>query len=270
MDIKAYLQRVGIAATTVPSLVALSKLHSQHLLSIPFESLSIHCGEKIILDPALLYEKIVVKRRGGFCYENNGLFLWVLQVLGYNPRVLSARVKNPVTQVFGPPYDHMILTVELEGRRWLCDVGYGEGIKKPFPIEAGWEEDQDGRRLRIREEQEEWFLEVKEDEGWKILYKFTLKECHFEDFKSMCEYQQTSPNSIFYNKSFCSLQLAHGRVTYMGNRLIHTDYTAGGGQVKTTQHVTDEEIPDVLRDTFGIVLSNKLIPKDEEIVTERQ
>ncbi|XP_069840521.1 arylamine N-acetyltransferase, pineal gland isozyme NAT-3-like [Dendropsophus ebraccatus] len=266
MDLKAYLQRVNLTDTGPPSLSALQELHRHHVLSVPFESLSIHSGEKIILDMSWIYDKIVVRGRGGFCYENNGLFSWLLQQLGYQPRVLEARVMNPKNGTYGLPFDHMILTVELEGKRWLCDVGFGDGIIEPIPLEAGREEKQDSSVFRLRVEGDEWHMERKEEEVWRCLYKFTLKECTFEDFREMCEYHQTSPSSFFVQKSICSLQLPHGRLTYVGHRLISTEYTKEGGSVKTTRVLTDEEIPGILRDKFGIVLSGKLIPKDEDIV----
>ncbi|OCT77291.1 arylamine N-acetyltransferase, pineal gland isozyme NAT-3 [Xenopus laevis] len=267
MDLKRYLHRVGLSTQKPPSLAALRELHHHHLLSVPFGSLSIHSGEKIILDQALIYDKIVERRRDGFCYENNGLFLWVLQESGYQPVVLSARVWNSITKVYGPPYDHMILAVELEGRRWLCDVGFGEGIAFPIPLEAGWEGEHESGVFRLQKtEEEEWYLERKEDGDWKILYKFTLEEQRFEDFREMCNYQQMSPSSIFFCKSFCSILLPRGRMTYMGHRLISTEYTAGGGTVKTTGDLMEDEIPHVLRDKFGIVLNGKFVPKDEPIV----
>ncbi|MEE6497179.1 hypothetical protein FKM82_002647 [Ascaphus truei] len=271
MDLNAYLRRVGITAAAPPSLAALRELHRQHLLSVPFESLSIHIGERIILDPALLYEKIVVRRRGGFCCENNGLFLWVLQELGYQPRVLSAQVKNISTGVYGPPYDHMVLVVDLEGRTWLCDVGFGDGLRVPFPLEAGWEEEQENGVFRIEEEGGQWYIKRKEEEypetggGWRVLYKFTLEERRFEEFRGMCDYNQTSPSSIFYCKSFCSLQLPRGRLTYMGWKLITTVYTTGGGSVRTKEDLREDEIPDLLRDKFGIVLNGTLVPKDDDM-----
>ncbi|KAG8431695.1 hypothetical protein GDO86_020453 [Hymenochirus boettgeri] len=240
MNLESYLQRVGIGAPKPPSLDALRELHQQHLFSVPFESLSIHSGERIVLDQALLFNKIVVRRRGGFCYENNGLFLWVLQVSGYQPAILSARVRNSVTKVYGPPFDHMLITVELEGRRWLCDVGFGEGMFVfPIPLESGREEDQGIGVFRVREEEEEWYLERKEENGWRSLYKFTLTERRFEDFREMCDYHQSSPSSIFFCKSFCSLPIPQGRVTYMGHKLISTELTAGGGTVKTTRDLTE-------------------------------
>ncbi|XP_053550908.1 arylamine N-acetyltransferase 2 [Bombina bombina] len=264
MDLKAYLERIGLTAPEPPSLSALRELHNHHLLSIPFESLSIHIGEKIILDPALIFNKIVLRRRGGFCYENNGLFLWVLQELGYNPKVLSGRVQTRMPGIYGPTFDHLILTVELEGRRWLCDVGFGEGIRFPFPLEDRWEEEQEGCIFRLRVDGEEWHLEKRENEGWRSLFKFTLEERRFKDFQGMCEFHQTSPYSFFVCKTFCSLQLPRGRVTYMGHRLIKTEFTSGEDRVKNTQILTEEEIPNVLKETFGIVLNGKLEIKDED------
>ncbi|XP_069840545.1 arylamine N-acetyltransferase, pineal gland isozyme NAT-10-like [Dendropsophus ebraccatus] len=266
MDMKAYLQRVNLTDTGPPSLSALQELHRRHVLAVPFESLSIHSGEKIILDISWIYDKIVVRRRGGFCYENNGLFSWVLQQLGYQPRVLAARSRDRMTGTYGLPFDHMISTVELEGRTWLCDVGYGEGIAEPVPLEAGWEGEQDSGVFRLQVEGDEWHMERKEEETWRCLYKFTLKECTFEDFREMCEYHQTSPSSFFVKKSFCTQLLPGARLTYVGHRLISTEYTKGGGCVRTTQELTNEEIPEILRDKFGIVLKGKLIPKDEAIV----
>ncbi|XP_075037547.1 arylamine N-acetyltransferase, pineal gland isozyme NAT-3-like [Mixophyes fleayi] len=267
MDLNLYLQRVGITKLTpdssTPSLLVLRELHRHHVLSVPFESLSIHSGEKIILDSNWIYQKIVLRKRGGFCYENNGLFLWVLQELGYQPLVLSARMRNTTSGVYGPPFGHMILTVEMEGRRWLCDVGFGDGIVDPFPLEAEWEEEQDSGVFRLRVEGKQWYLERKDDDVWRSLYKFTLEERRFEDFREMCEYHQTSPCSLLVCKSLCSLLVPGGRLTYLGHRLISTEYTKGGGSVKTTQELTEDEIPGQLREKFGIVLNRKLVPKDE-------
>ncbi|XP_075686936.1 arylamine N-acetyltransferase, pineal gland isozyme NAT-10-like [Rhinoderma darwinii] len=263
MDLKTYLQRINLEDCAPPSLAALRELHSHHVHSVPTESLSIHSGEKIILDISWIYNKIVVRRRGGFCYENNGLFLWVLQQLGYQTQVLSGRVKNQITSIYGPLFDHMILLVVLEGRRWLCDVGFGEGFVEPFPLEAGWEEEQDSGVYRLRVDGDEWYMERKEEELWMSLFKFTLEERTFEDFREMCEYHQTDSSSFFVRKSFCSIKLPHGRLTYIGHRLISTEHIQGGGSVKTTQELTEEEIPGLLRDKFGSVLNGKLIPKDD-------
>ncbi|KAG8544082.1 hypothetical protein GDO81_023110 [Engystomops pustulosus] len=266
MDLNHYLRRVGIteftAASIQPSLSTLRTLHHHHVHSVPFENLSVHSGEKILLDICWIFDKIVLRKRGGFCFENNSLFFWVLQQVGFQARMLSGRVRDPVTGVYGPPFDHMLLVVELEGRRWLCDVGFGEMITEPIPLEAGWEEEQDSGVYRLRVDGEEWFIERKDEEAWRSLYKFTLEERSSEEYREMCEFHQTDPSSFFLIRSLCTLQLPRARLTYMGHRLTSTEYMKGGGSVKTTRELSDEEIPGLLRDKFGIVLNRTLIPKD--------
>ncbi|XP_068121851.1 arylamine N-acetyltransferase, pineal gland isozyme NAT-3-like [Hyperolius riggenbachi] len=271
MDLNDYFQRIGLpelaAESLTPSLSLLQKLHLHHVLSIPFESLSIHIGEKITLDLHCIYQKIVQRRRGGFCYEHNGLFMWVLQELGYQPQVLSARCREQVSGVYKRPFDHMLLMVELEGRRWLCDVGHGDAITAPFPLEPGWEQNDINGLFRLQVEGDEWFLQRKDKEKdlWVILFKFTLEKRKYEDFTEMCEFQQTSSESLFVCKTLCFLQRPSGRLTYIGNCLVSTEVTEDGRTVKTTRQLTDEEITAMLEDTFGVVLTEKFIPKDEKV-----
>ncbi|XP_068110399.1 arylamine N-acetyltransferase, pineal gland isozyme NAT-3-like isoform X2 [Hyperolius riggenbachi] len=264
MDLNAYFKRVGLTGSGPPSLSALRELHRHHVLSVPFENLSIHSGEKIILDISWLYQKIVVRNRGGFCFESNGLFSWVLQELGYQPKLLSARVRNKSSGAYGPPFDHFIMMVKLEGREWLCDVAFGEGLLEPALLDAAWEEEQATGIFRFQVEAGTWYMERKDGDLWRSLYQFTLEERRLEEYREMCEYHQVSPYSIFTYKSMCTLQLPKGRITYVGHRLIKKEYIRGIQCSKTTEELTEEEIPDLLRDKFGIVLKGKLIPKDEE------
>ena len=104
-----------------------------HLLAVPFEDLSIHANERIVLDVNALFDKIVRARRGGFCYELNGLFGALLQTLGFEVVMLSGGVMNPRGE-FGPEYDHMALLVTL-GERWLVDVGFGDCFREPLCLD---------------------------------------------------------------------------------------------------------------------------------------
>ncbi|XP_067883053.1 arylamine N-acetyltransferase, pineal gland isozyme NAT-3-like [Heterodontus francisci] len=275
MDTATYLTRIGYQGSTQPSLENLMEIHRRHVLSVPFGSLGIHCGERITLELPALYRKIVGGRREGFCYEVNGLFSWLLGALGYEVALLSGRVQNIETQVFGPPYDHLILLVELEGRRWLCDVGFGNSFRVPLPLEDGAQAVQENGVFRLAEDQGTWLLQRSpqgsgcDRASEATLYKFTLRRRRLEDFAAMCEYQQTSPSSIFACKSFCSLHLPSGHLTYMGRRLIVTEYTADGERKATTE-LEEKEIPHVLKGRFGITLSNKLVPKDDRIVPQPQ
>ncbi|XP_061485747.1 Golgi-associated RAB2 interactor protein 5A-like [Rhineura floridana] len=144
MDTGHYLQRIGYRGPTQPSLETLCHLHPCHLLSVPFESLGIHCKELIVLDLPLLYDKIIRRHRGGFCFELNGLFLWLLQVLGFDAKAVAGRVRNRFTGRYGPPLDHMVILVQLDGQRLLCDVGFGEGFMEPLELKLATEQVQEG------------------------------------------------------------------------------------------------------------------------------
>ncbi|KAI4894129.1 hypothetical protein NFI96_000313 [Prochilodus magdalenae] len=278
MDVEKYLARIGCSSPCGPTLETLRRLHLNHLLTVPFEDLSIHSGERVKLELPLLYDKLVCRRRGGFCYEINGLFSWLLSQLGYKVHILAAQVKNRFTGAYGPPLDHFIIMVTLDGHRWLCDVGFGSGFQLPLSLETDSPQRQSHGVYRLRTQDKLIFVEVqlegdavKNPEGdtaWNALYKFTLEPRQREDFTAMCEYHQSSISSVFFCKSLCSLLLPQGRISIIGRKLIITSLpTEEGAQpVKTKADLTDEEITELLRDKFGIVLSSPLIPKDADIV----
>ncbi|XP_071341500.1 arylamine N-acetyltransferase, pineal gland isozyme NAT-10-like [Trachinotus anak] len=275
MDVQKYLSRIGFAGPAEPGLDVLRSVHTCHLMSVPFENLTVHSGGRVQLDPALLYDKIVNRRRGGFCYENNGLFSWLLSTLGFQVTVISGQVRNSITRRYGPPFDHLILMVTLEGRRWLADVGFGvPGFSTPLSLETEGLQEQGHRVYRIRKERDMHFLEWQQEENrgaagdWTEIYKFTLEPRCLEDFTEMCKYHQSSPSSIFFCKSLCTVLKPGGRLSYIGHRLTTTTFpNEGTGRVLeiTTRELKDEEIPGILAEKFGIVLTSPLIPKDEVI-----
>lgn len=278
MDIKAYLRRIGYYGPLLPSLETLQQIHRSHMLSVPFENLTIHSGGKVRMDLSCLYDKIVVQRRGGFCYENNGLFSWLLSELGFEVHILSAQVKNRFTGKYGPPFDHFISMVLLGGHRWLCDVGFGACFETPLSLETTSPQKQthgvfrlisDGDMITLESSQQAQGEQVAtaDEINWTQLYKFTLQPRKRVDFQDMCEYHQTSPSSLFFCKSLCSLLLPRGRITYMGHKLLVTTYPTqdGGNVVKTAKELSDDEIPTILKEKFGIELYSPLIPKDVDI-----
>src|SRR5574341_1384060 len=114
MDVTTYLNRINYRGSTAPTAAALRGLHLAHLYSVPFENLDIHLGRRIVLDEASFFDKIACHRRGGFCYELNGLFAALLRELGFNVTLLSAGVYEAEHDRFGPDCDHMVLLVQLE------------------------------------------------------------------------------------------------------------------------------------------------------------
>ncbi|KAM9827530.1 arylamine N-acetyltransferase, pineal gland isozyme NAT-3-like [Neosynchiropus ocellatus] len=272
MDVGKYLSRIGYVGPVEPTLEVLRSVHKQHLSSVPFENLTIHCGGRVQLEPSLLFEKIVNRRRGGFCCENNGLFRWLLVQMGFQVTILSGQVRYP-TGLYGPPFDHMILMVTLDGRRWLCDVGFGAvGIFFPLSLDTSDPQEQGHRVYRLREDSGMHFLESQGEENkaetgeWTPLYKFTFEPRSGDDFKEMCLHHETSEYSLFFCKSLCTMAKPYGRLTYIGFKLITTTYpTATEGVTVTTRELKADEITDILAEEFGIVLDSPLIPKDEPV-----
>ena len=131
LDVERYLQRIGYSGSTAPTERSLRAIHRAHLISVPFENLSVRGGEPIPLDEEALFEKIVVRRRGGFCYALNGLFASLLEGLGFRVARLAGRVGVP-----GIAFDHLALRVDLE-RPWLADVGFGDSFLDPLHLDAG-------------------------------------------------------------------------------------------------------------------------------------
>ena len=144
MELAAYLDRINDAGPLDPSAATLRRLHVAHLLSVPFENLSIHWREPIVLEDGALFEKVVRRRRGGFCYELNGLFAALLRALGFHVTMLSAGVASGEGK-FGPEFDHMALLVTLP-ERWLVDVGFGDSFREPLLLD----ERVDAGRARLK------------------------------------------------------------------------------------------------------------------------
>lgn len=247
MEIQDYLQRIKYSGPLTPSAEVLRRLQHSHLLTVPFENLSIHSHEAIVLTDDALFEKIVVRKRGGFCYELNGLFAALLRELGFDVAMLSAQVAN-AEGVFGPDFDHMTLLVTGE-QRWLVDVGFGDSFLEPLLLDETGEQVQGERAYRIASEGARRVLWQRlPGEDWKPDYRFTLQPFQYADYAAMCEYHQTSPNSHFTKARICSRATPSGRTTLSGMRLIETEH----GERKERLVNSETEYSAILFETFGV------------------
>ncbi len=248
MNVRAYLDRITYHGPLSPSASLLRSLQLAHLTTVPFENLSIHAGEPIVLDDEALFDKIVVRRRGGFCYEANGLFAALLRAVGFDVTMLSARVAR-ADGSFSPEFDHMTLMVTLE-ERWLADVGFGDTFRVPLRLDVRSDQTQGHRAYRIASEGG-YFVLWQRDVGdtWSAQYRFTLRPRVYADFAERCRYQETSPDSHFTQNRICTLATGEGRVTLSGMRLIETS-DAGDRTERDVR--TQEEYDALLRDRFGI------------------
>ncbi len=252
MDTSVYLERINYHGSLTPSAETLRELQLAHLLAVPFENLSIHAKQAIVLADEALFSKIVRRRRGGFCYECNGLFAALLRALGFEVAMLSAEVAN-ADGVFGPAFDHMTLMVSLE-QRWLVDVGFGDSFLEPLRLDEPGEQLEGSRAYQILTDGSLFTLMQRIDDGeWKAQYRFTLQPHNFDDFAEMCNYHQTSPQSHFTSARICSLATAEGRITLSDMRFITTSMN----NEKHERNVTDEEeYATILRERFGIVMTS--------------
>ena len=246
MDVGQYLRRIEYDGPRQPSSAALRGLHRQHLFAVPFENLDIALKTPICLDLALLYDKIVRRHRGGFCYELNGLFCELLIALGFRVRMLSARVRRD-NGGFGPEFDHMLLRVDLE-EPWLVDVGFGDSFVDPIVFRAGGADQVNGHRYLVSPVGEEWQL-LREDDKCEVpLYVFRDVPRQLNEYEEMSAFHQTSPESGFTKRWICSKATRDGRITVANRRLIIT----AADRREETVLSTDDEVRRCLRDHFGI------------------
>ncbi|WP_354643607.1 arylamine N-acetyltransferase family protein [Kitasatospora camelliae] len=245
----AYLARIGAVRPEKADAAALAAVQRAHLAAVPFENLSIHLGEAIDLDPDALFEKIVTRRRGGFCYELNGLFAELLRALGYRVELLSARVSGDGR--WGPPFDHLALRVELD-EPWLADVGFGRFSQEPLRLDSRDGQADPGGEFRVVESgdgPDGRDLDVLMD--GEPQYRLDRRPYRLEDFKPTCWWQATSPESHFTRRTTCSLLTPDGRITLSGNRLIRTPVDGE----RTEVHLGEAEILTAYRTHFGIELT---------------
>jgi N-hydroxyarylamine O-acetyltransferase len=248
VNIHDYLARLHYSGPLEPTSQTLLALHEAHLLSVPFENLDIYLGRTILLDEHALWTKIVERRRGGFCYELNSTFAWLLRSLGFQVDLLSADVAH-ADGGFGPEFDHLALLVHLD-EDWLADVGFGESFRQPLVMQASHVQAQKLGSYCLEQEGAYWILQTREDDKWRPMYRFTLQPRELSDFSGMCQYHQTDPRSHFTQKRVCTIATSTGRITLSEQRLI-----TAMQKEKTTQLLAgQEEIYAALAEYFGIIL----------------
>jgi N-hydroxyarylamine O-acetyltransferase len=253
LNIQAYLERIKHNGLIEPSRKTLFDLHQSHLLTVPFENLSIHWDEKISLKPDDLYDKIVRRARGGFCYELNGLFAILLEEIGFEVKRLSAGVANRDGS-FKPDFDHLSLLVSIKHEKWLVDVGFGDNFVLPIRLEHALIQDDERNQYRIIVGDPYHVLwSRKPDLDWFPSYRFRLNDYRLMDFKDGCYFHQTSPQSPFTKKRICSKATPKGRISLSELRLIETN-----GNERLEHNLRDEvEFRQILNSRFGITAPNK-------------
>jgi N-hydroxyarylamine O-acetyltransferase len=243
----SYLARIGVCGPVAPTLETLAELQAAHLLTVPFENLDIHLGVPIALSEPALYDKIVRRRRGGFCYELNGLFAALLRHLGYGVTLLAARVHG--ARGLGPPYDHLALRVDLD-QPWLVDVGFGRFNRHPLRLDSRAEQADPHGTFLVRD------ADLGDLDVWhdgEPGYRMETRARELIDFAATCWYQQTSPASHFTRSLVCTLATVDGQVTLAGRKMIDT-----AGETRAERELdSGEEVLHTYRTVFGIELDRE-------------
>jgi N-hydroxyarylamine O-acetyltransferase len=254
LDVPAYLRRIGHEAPLAPTAATLLALHRAHVDSIPFENLDILLGRPIELSIGALTAKLLLRRRGGYCYEHNLLFAALLERAGLEVARLAARVVMGGDQV--RPRTHMLLTVRAEGRQWLADVGFGgHGPLGPVPLEAGAVARHGGwtHRLEPWSDGPGWTLQTLHPDGWLDLYHFTTTAEHLIDYQVASHYTSTHPSSPFTRGAIVQRSTPDRRFVLRDGVLVESTADA----TAETRTVAGDELGGVLTRVFGIELSGE-------------
>jgi N-hydroxyarylamine O-acetyltransferase len=245
-QLDAYLRRIEFGGELRADLATLDALHLAHATHIPFENIDVLLRRPIALDLASLHAKLVERRRGGYCFEHNLLFAAVLEKVGFAISRLAARVRygSDVPR----PRTHMLLLADLDGARWLVDVGFGaEGLLRPVPI-TGAPTRQYAWTYRVAEQGETFMLQSLRASGWMDLYAFTLEPQQLPDFEMANYFVSTHPDSVFVRTLTVQLPAPAARFALRG-RVLTEDR---GGEVAARTLAADDELTAVLSQTFGV------------------
>lgn len=197
-DLDAYFARIGYTGLREPTLATLTALHQHHARAIPYENLDVLLGRPISLEPAAIARKLVHERRGGYCFEQNGLFRDVLRALGFRVTTLIARVRWQTPPEIPTALTHMILRVDLGDRPMIADVGFGSrSLLSPLPLEFDRELGGSLEPRRLLRRGELLIHQCLHEGAWADLYHFTLEEIPQVDFEVGNWFTSTHPQSRF-------------------------------------------------------------------------
>lgn len=237
--VEAYFKRIGLdlPEKITPDSKLLQKLQFAHCTTVPYENLDIIRGIPLSLDPDDLFDKVVTRRKGGFCFELNGLFGWLLRELGYDVTDVAARYLRGETTI--PMRRHRVLIVKAIDGVWCCDVGIGEVCPRyPLRLKEGLEQVQFDECYRFDKDPFlGWVLMDKHHGEWRQFYSFTEEPQLNVDFIAPTFYCEKHPDSPFFPKEMFSLKTAEGRITLDGH--IYREFRNGEVTVRELSDNTE-------------------------------
>ena len=247
----AYFDRIGYHGPREPTLAVLHALTAAHAQSIPFENLDVLLDRRIRLEDEALFQKLVHDRRGGYCFEQNGLFLKVLRTLGFAATPLSARVRLQRPRDFLPPRTHMFIRVDIDGERWLSDVGVGAlSLTCAIRLDTHGEQATPHEPRRVVREGLLLFHQARLGDAWQDVCEFTLEEMPLIDREVANWFTSTHPQSHFRNRLIASRAAPDGRRL----TLLNDEFTVRqrDGRAETLRLGSPDALLSTLAAEFGL------------------
>lgn len=247
MDCASYLTRIGFAGRPRPDFDTLRLLQRGHLQCIPFENLDVQLGRPVTLDPEAAFSKLVTSRRGGWCYEMNGLFLRVLERIGFRAVPLTGAVmrRERGSAAIG---NHLLLSVQLD-QTYVVDVGLGDGPIEPIPLKEGSYR-QAWRRLALERLDDGWWRLHNHDRAFASTLDFRHQMADWDLLAAKCRWQQSSTESRLKQNALCLRHSVDGTVALIGRVLKNVEER---GVTERLVNSADEYV-NVLNVRFGIHL----------------
>jgi N-hydroxyarylamine O-acetyltransferase len=242
-----YYHRIAYNGKPQKDIATITEVMRHQLFSVPFENLDVQAGKIVSMVPEEIVEKILVRKRGGYCYEVNGLFAMALQELGVDYTFVAAR---PMIYPVRRPKTHMAIIAEIEGEKWLIDLGFGSNsIRKPMRLDLlDVEVMQDGYLFMLsKADESKYRLKAFVEGEWVDQYEFDLYPQEWIDFIPANHLNSTHPDTIFVKKLLVVLHNPTGKEILMGDTLK----TVRNG-ITTKQFVGPENLIDILAGKFGL------------------
>lgn len=251
-DLTPYFDRIAYQSDPRPDLATLEALHWLHPNAIAFENLSPLLGEPVVLETDALLDKLIRRRRGGYCFEQNTLFMHALELVGFDVVPLAARVVWNRDRDRPNPRTHMVILVSIDDIDYLCDVGFGGvTLTAPLVLEPDKIQTTPHEAFRIREIGREFVLEVNLDDEWRQTYLFDLQPQLPVDYEAMNHFVQTHASSPFTQTLMAARPLSTSRFTLRGSELRRYE----AGVLTESSHISRaDDLATVLEETFGIAL----------------
>jgi N-hydroxyarylamine O-acetyltransferase len=252
INLENYAKRIGFIGAFKPDFATLAAIQNGHTCSIPFENLDVVRNLPIHIEPEVLEEKMIDQRRGGYCFEHNGLLLEVLSQIGFDAAPMEARVRIGNPRDYLPPRTHLFVLVKLNGDQWIVDGGVG-GMSLTSPIKFELEIVQETLHepRRITKENDVYFHQIHLGSEWEDVYEFSGQQMPMIDREVSNWWVSTCSKAKFKQNMFLALGRPDGeRFGYLNGVFTHRK---GAEILREITVSSDEHLLEVLKMEFGLV-----------------